>query len=106
MQKRTVSQTRTELAVSEPEQGACDIGTQAQGTEACEPRILFGRVLAQIGPLIGDGRSEELTIKARGGKDAVHALDEGALLTVIERAINGRKCWTQGWLEGYDGGNS
>ena len=79
---------------------------QAQGAEASEARVLFGRATAQIEALIGAGSSEKLTIQAGLRKNAVHAFKERALLTVIQRAINGRKCWTQGGLIDDDGGHS
>ena len=59
-----------------------------------------------IGALITNGRLEESVIELGFTQDAVDAQDQIALLAVIQRAINRRKCWTQGRLKGNDDGHS
>ncbi len=106
LQQMAVGQPGAELAMGQTQQQTRDIGPQAQGAEAGEARILFGRAFAGVDALIANGRLEESVIELGFTQDAVKAHDQIALLAVIQRAINCRKCWTQGGLKGNDGGHS
>jgi hypothetical protein len=55
----------------------------------------------------GKSQGDEFLFETGSGENGVDALEKGALLAVVKRAINARKCWTKGgWIgEGDDSSN-
>ncbi len=63
----------------------------------------FGTGGVDIDLAFGKDEVEEFLLKAGGAENRVDTLEQGALLAVVQRTVNARKCWTKGGLVGEGG---
>jgi hypothetical protein len=100
LQERTVGQAEAKFAVIESRETAGNVGAQGEHTESNEAFQAFGGGGLGVDLVLDEHEIDELLFEAGGGEDRVDALENGALLAVVQGTVNARKCWTEGGLVG------